>query len=51
MPDSIQPTILRQTCANLFDALFRLHRERFDFMVQLFVADLYVFFVSNLFQD
>jgi hypothetical protein len=48
MPNSIQPTILRQTRAHLLHCLFRLLREGFDFTIELLVADLYFFFVSNL---
>ena len=51
MPNSIQPTILRQTCAHLLDRLLGLHGQRFEFVFHFFVADFDLLLLSNLFED
>src|SRR6266850_739267 len=50
-PDSIEATIPCQTCAHCFGCLFCLLSQRFDLPVQLFFADVNLFFVGYLFEQ
>ena len=50
MPNSIQPSILGQSSANLFNGLLGLLRQGVQLAVEFFVADLNLFLVGNLFE-
>src|SRR5271157_4985178 len=51
MPNSIQPSILRQTRAHLLHGLLRLVGQRLHLAVNFLITDLNLFCVSNLLQD
>src|SRR5271166_1328710 len=51
MPNSIQSSILRQTRPHLLDRLLCLIGQRLQLAIKFLVADLNLFFVSNLLQD
>src|ERR1700687_762449 len=50
-PDSIEATILCQTCAYRFRCLFRLSRQRFHLTIHLFVADVDLLFIGHFLQQ
>src|SRR5271166_6850417 len=51
MPNSIQPSILRQTRSHLLDGLLRLVGQRLQLTVKFLVTDFNLLLVSDLLQD